>query len=143
MLRNKAKGEEHFEIYGGVKRRDGNENVVARPNGLRETLKLRFQVRDLDLPKRRKRCTGSREEEEDAQMCLCGKTMESRTHAVGECGMYKEERYVLEETRKIDERGMDKLGTLYSSEKTINTLGDSWWAQTAKQEWDKISNLFM
>ena len=41
-----------------------------------KTLKL---VRDLDLPERRKRCTTSREEE-DAQMCPCGKAVEGRTH---------------------------------------------------------------
>ena len=56
---------------------------------------------DLDLPERRKRYTSSWEEEEeeeiDAQMCPCGKAIESRTHIVGECEMYKEERDVLEE----------------------------------------------
>ena len=30
-------------------------------------------------------------------MCLCGKAIESRTHVVGECEMYKEEQDVLEE----------------------------------------------
>ena len=33
-LRNKVKEEEHLEIYGGLRYR--NENVFARPNGLRE-----------------------------------------------------------------------------------------------------------
>ena len=37
-------------------------------------------------------------------MCPCGITIESRTHAVGECEMYKEERDVLEEMRKLDTR---------------------------------------
>ena len=32
-----------------------------------------------------------------AQMCPCGKAIESRTHiVVGECGIYKEERDVFE-----------------------------------------------
>ena len=53
--------------------------------------------------------------------------------------MYTEERDVLEEMRKIDECGMEKFGTLDSSEKTIAILGDSWWPQTAKQQGDKIS----
>ena len=45
---------------------------------------------------------------------------ESRTHIVGECGLYKEERNMLEkERRKIDGCGMKTFGTLYSSEKTI------------------------
>ena len=35
-LRNKVKEKEHSGIYIGVKRRNGNENVFARPNGLRE-----------------------------------------------------------------------------------------------------------
>ena len=30
-------------------------------------------------------------------MCPCGTTIESRTHVVGECEIYKEERDVLEE----------------------------------------------
>ena len=63
-------------------------------------LKLPIRVGDLDVPERRKRCTSSREEEEDAQMCPCGKAQETRTHFVGECEMYKEERDVLGE---IDE----------------------------------------
>ena len=34
--------------------------------------------------------------------------------------------------RKIDERDMEKFGTLDSSDKTIATLGDRWWPQTAR-----------
>ena len=46
---------------------------------------------------RRKRHISSREEEKvDAQMCPCGKAIETKTHIVGECEMYKEERDVLE-----------------------------------------------
>ena len=60
-----------------------------------KTLKLRFRVGDLDLPERRKRYTSSREEE-IAQMCPCAKAEESRTHIVGECEIYKNERDVLE-----------------------------------------------
>ena len=52
----------------------------------------------------------------------------SRTHIVGECELYKEERDVMEEEmRKIEERDMEKFGTLDSREKTINILGDRWW----------------
>ena len=36
--------------------------------------------------------------------------------------------------RKIDECGMDKFGTLDSSEKTVAILGDRWWPQKAKRE---------
>ena len=53
-----------------------------------KTLKLRFRGGDLDQPERRKRYTSSREEEEDAQMCPCGKAVESRTHIVGQCEIY-------------------------------------------------------
>ena len=76
--------------------------------------KLRFRVGDLDLPERRKRYTSSRGEEEvDAQMCSCGKAIESRTHIVGECETYKEERDMLdEEVGEIDERDGEELGTL-------------------------------
>ena len=60
-----------------------------------KTLKLRFRVGDLDPPQGRKRYASSREEE-DAQMCPCvAKTKESRTHVVGECETYKEERDAL------------------------------------------------
>ena len=61
----------------------------------------------------------------------------SRTHIVGECEIYKEERDILE-MRKIDECDMEKFGTLDSSEKTIAILGDRW-PQTANQKGDKIS----
>ena len=47
----------------------------------------------------------------------------STIHIVGEREMYTEERDVLE-TRKIDERDMEKFGTLDSSEKAIAILGD-------------------
>ena len=62
-----------------------------------KTLKLRFRVGDLDLPERRKQYTSSRgEAEEDAQMFHWNKAVKSRTHIVGECEIYKEERDVLE-----------------------------------------------
>ena len=43
---------------------------------------------------------------------------------MGECEIYKEERHVLVEMRKIDECDMEEFGTLliYSSEKTITIL---------------------
>ena len=95
----------------GIERRNRNENVFLRPNGLAKTLKLRFRVGDLTLPERRRRYTSSREEKEvDAQMCPCGKTIESRTHIVRECEVFKGERDVLkEETREIDECDMEDL----------------------------------
>ena len=47
------------------------------PMDYSKTLKLRFRVWELDLPERREMRTGSREEEEDdAQMCVCGKSKE-------------------------------------------------------------------
>ena len=56
--------------------------------------------------------------------------------------MYKEERDVLGRS-KIDECDTEKFGTLDSSEKTIASLGDRWWPQTAKQEGDTISKKFL
>ena len=102
-----------------------------------KTLKLRFRVGDVDLPERTRRYASSREEE-IAKTCPGGKAVESRTHTVGECEIYKEERDVLE-MRKMDECGMEKFGTPYSSEKTIAILGDRWWPHKAKQEGEKIS----
>ena len=83
------------------------DSVFTWPNRYAKTLKLLFHVGDVDLPERTKEVhysgTSSREEEEDAQMCPCCKA-ESRTHIVGECEMYKEERDVLqEEMRPIGE----------------------------------------
>ena len=126
-----------------VKRRNRNENVFARPNGLRDNAEAAISCRGPG-PARKKRYTSSRGEEEYAQMCPCGKAVESRTHVEGECELYKQERIVLEEgMRKIDECDVDKFGTLDSSEKTIAILGDRWWPQTAKQEGDKISKKFL
>ena len=80
------------------------------PMDYAKTLKLRFRVGDLDLPERRKKYTSSRgEEQEDAQMCPYGKEVESRTHIVGECEIYKEEWNVSKEMRKLGECGMEKL----------------------------------
>ena len=50
---------------------------------------------------------------------------------------------MLEEKRKIDERGMEEFDTLYCSDKTIAILGDRWWPQAAKQDEDKISKTFV
>ena len=56
---------------------------------------------------------------EARQLPTC--SVESRTHIVGECGMYKEERDVLEAMMKTDECGNGKV---WYSEKTIAILGD-------------------
>ena len=109
-------------------------------------LKLRFRVGDLDIPERRKRYTSGREKEEDTatNMCPCGTAIESRTHLVGECEIYKKERDALEEKmRKLDVCDMEEFGRLESSEKTIDILGDRWWPQTAKQDGDRISKQFL
>ena len=68
-----------------------------------KALKLRFRVGDLDLPEGKLWYTSGREEEEDAQMCPCGKAVEGRAHIVGGFEMYKEERDVLrdEENRRM------------------------------------------
>ena len=55
-------------------------------------------------------------------MCPSG-TIESRTHIVRECEIYKEERDALE-MRKVDECDMEEFGRVESSEKTIAILGD-------------------
>ena len=103
-LRNKVKEEEHLRDIRGFEGRYWNENISARPNGLREKAE-RFRVGDLDLPERSKRCSSSREEENVAtNMCPCGTTIESRTHIVGGCEIFEEERDALEEEmRKLDD----------------------------------------
>ena len=133
------------EDIRGTERGDRDEDISAWPNGRGENLKLRFRVGDLDLPERRKRYTSSREEEDvDRQKCPCGKAMESRTHIVAECELYKEERDVLEgEMRDMNEGGTESFEGLDSREKTIAILGDRWWPQTVKQEGDKICERFL
>ena len=87
-LRNKVESEKHLEIYGRLREGIGMKTYLHGPMDFAKTLKLRFRVGDLDLPERRKRYTSSREEEGiDAQMCPCGKAIESRTHIVGEYEM--------------------------------------------------------
>ena len=55
-----------------------------------------------------------------------------------------EERDVLEEEmRGIDKCDMEDSDTLDSSEKTIATLGERSWPQTAKQGGDKSSKKFL
>ena len=87
--------------------------------------------------------TSSREEEDaTTNMCPCGTTLESRTHIVGRCEIYKEEWDALE-MRKFDVCDMEEFGRLESSEKTIAILGDRWWPQTAKQDGDRMSKQFL
>ena len=74
------------------------ETHLHAPMDYAKKVKLRFRVGDLNLPERRKRYTSSGEEEDLAtNMCPCGITIESRTHIVGGCEIYKEERDALEE----------------------------------------------
>ena len=77
-------------------------------------------------------------------MCPCGTTIGSRTHIVGECEIYNEERDALEEgMRKLDVCDMKEFGRLGSSKKTIAILRDRWWPQTAKQDGNRISKRFL
>ena len=109
-------------MYGGLREEIRMKTYSLGPMDYAKTLKLGFRVGDLDLPERRKRYASSRgEEEEDAQMCPCGNAVEWNSPS-GECEIYKKERDLLEETRKLDKCGMEKFGTLDSSEKTIAVL---------------------
>ena len=135
------KSGKHLEVYAGLREGIGMKTYLHSPVDFAKTLKLRFRVGDLDLPERRKRRISSREEEEvDAQMCPCGKAINSRTHIVGERETQKE-RDVWEETSEIDECDMEAFGTLDGSEETIAVLGDKWWPQAVKQEGDNISKV--
>ena len=59
---------------------------------------------------------------------------------VGGRELYKEERNALEEDmKKIGECGLERWGTINTSEKTIAIPGDGWWPLTAEQEGGKIS----
>ena len=96
------------------------ETYSHGPMNSAKTLRQRFRVLivALDLPERGKRSTSSREEDGvDAQMCPCGIAIESRTHIVRECEMYKEERDVIKEEgiRGIDECDVEEFDTLDST----------------------------
>ena len=52
-----------------------NENVFARPDGQREDAETAISCRRPG-PARKKRYTSSQGEEEDAQMCHCGRAIE-------------------------------------------------------------------
>lgn len=60
------------------------------PMDYAKSLKLRFDVADLDLPERRGINSGD-VEEIDTQVCRCGKAIGRRAHTVGKCEMYKGE----------------------------------------------------
>lgn len=62
-------------------------------------------------------------DEEGAQKYPCANADESRTHIVGECGLYKKGRKVLgEDMMKVDRCDMEEFG---GSEKMIFVLGDT------------------
>ena len=144
VLRNKAKGVKHLKKYGGLREDIGMNTYPHDPLDYTKKLKLRFRVGDLDLPERRKRYTSSREEGVATHMCLCGTTIERRTHIVGECEIHKKGQDVLEEEMgKLDGCDTEEFGRVQSSEKTIAILGDRWWPQTAKQDGDRISKQFL
>ena len=73
-----------------------NENVFARPNGLRENTETAISFRGPGPARKKGYTRTSSREKEDPQMCPCGKAIESRTHIVGTCEIYKKERDVLE-----------------------------------------------
>lgn len=80
-----------------------------------------------------------REMEDGEQRNPYGNTDEVRTHIVGKRELYKEKWNVLvEDTRTIDRRNMEKFDTLHSDDKTIAVLGDRWRSQTTREETNKI-----
>ena len=63
-------------MYGGLREEIGMKTYLHGPMDYAKTLKLRFRVGDMDLPERRKKCTRSQGEEEDAQVRPCGEAVE-------------------------------------------------------------------
>ena len=96
------------------------------PTDFAKTMQLRFCEGDLDLPEAKKRYTSREEEEVDAQICSCHEAIENRTHMLRKSELYKEERDMSEDMKKIDGCDMKESGTLDRSEKTIAVLGDRW-----------------
>ena len=102
-LRNKVKEEKHLEVYGGGSRVEiGMKPYLHGPMDFREKVETSISRGEPGPPERRtKRYSSSREEEDVVtHMCPCGTTIEGRTHIVGQCAIYKEERDV---SRGLDE----------------------------------------
>ncbi|CAM9883478.1 unnamed protein product, partial [Sphacelaria rigidula] len=96
-LRRKVEEEEHLKIHGGLGEGTRIKTYLHGPAiDAAKNIKLRFRVGDLDLPERRNKYASSREEEEDAQNCPCGKAIEIRSRIVAECELYKAKRDVIE-----------------------------------------------
>ena len=74
--------------------------------------------------------------------CALVAEQQSRTHIVGECELYEEERDTLGGDEENDECDMQKFDKVDSSEKAIAILGGRWWSQAAEQEGDKIRTSF-
>ena len=70
------KQEEGFEICGGVREDLGMKTYLYGRTDHANRVKLRFRVEDVNLRERRKWYASKGEEEEDAQMCLRGETVE-------------------------------------------------------------------
>ena len=118
----------------GYQRRDRNETVFAK------TLKVRFVQGTWTCQKEERGTSVVGRGRKKAHSWPRGCVEESRINMVGERELYKEERNVLkEDMKKIGECGLERWGTLNTSEKTIAIPGDGWWPQTAKQEGGKIS----
>ena len=54
----------------------------------------------------------------------------------------KEERYALEEMKKLDVCDMEEFGKTRECEKTLAILGDRWWPQMAIQDGGRIIKQF-
>ena len=74
---------EHLRELRWVNRRNSNESVFARPNGLRENAEAVMSRREPGPARKKKEVripVSSREEEkEDAQLCPCGKEVDGTT----------------------------------------------------------------
>ena len=85
--KGKAGGEKQGERGGTLEdirevktRYIGMKACLHGPMDYAKAIKLRYRVGDLDLPESRTRYTSSREEEEGAQKCPRGKSMEWSSH---------------------------------------------------------------
>ena len=75
-LKNEVEEEEHLQTYGGL-RKDRNENIFARPNGLCENAETAISCRGPGPAGKNTEVYHSwGGEEEDVQMCPCGKAIE-------------------------------------------------------------------
>lgn len=108
------------------KRRDNNENCLARPQRLHENIKLGFRGGNMELPQRGRKYTRSREEKKQMHRYAHVAKKQRVELIEWENVKYIEARDALDEKMgKIQDCDMQRLCTHYIGETSIEILEDT------------------